>query len=456
MKYIVVISFLLFVSVLNAQHDVSYDFAEQAAYKRITHTDQAKPGVTKLTTVAQGDACSFTVKNVNTFLYEVSVNGETVALNSDPPQAFQVFFNAVSFAGDAAAVSSSSEVVPSAESAHLSADRRRLISSYKNKLDSFRDSLANLEAWKMKYDGLLNTIQVDGLTGDSITVLVKEFMNGYTPTTVVSYGMRTYNNTLTLLQQAIDAINQLPGEEQKAKQDDLKKLLELQTKIEVFGYPAFFTRFSILHKQALNHKSYYVVSPPVIAEKDYINFKISIQPRKDLKFAQPLQTLSFEYPVRIRNSVKVDFSSGIFVSFNEARGRSYRLDPVPGDSTKVMIAKNEPAAFALPSLGAAIHGSWRRSPSFAFGGMLGIGLNSANITDANFYFGLSFIGGWRERFILNCGFALNHVDYLSKDFYVGQVLRKSDVTTDKLTEKTYRGGPFIALTFNITNKKQSQ
>jgi hypothetical protein len=121
-----------------------------------------------------------------------------------------------------------------------------------------------------------------------------------------------------------------------------------------------------------------------------------------------------------------------------------------------MIAHNSPTAVALPGLGAAVHASWRIRPSFAWGGMLGLGLNSKSIVNPNFYFGTSFIFGWRERFILSFGYALNHVDYLHHDHYVGQTVRKNSITSKELVEKTYRGGMFFSFTFNLTNKKKGQ
>lgn len=433
---------------LKAQHDVTYDFQTLNAAKRFQHFDGSAMRDSSVTTVRAGDVCTFTIVNVNTFIYDVSINGESVSMHSEPPEAFKLFFHASSLSVESTPADSHRV------NQKLKSDEKG--DAYAKALGKFQQQLERLEAWKSHYDIVLNICQSDGTSDSTIIKDVTEYMSPYLKPDIIMAGTDDYDGTMTALSNAITAYSKLPDAEKQDVAESKETLIELQVKLQAFDYPAFFTRFNILYKQATNANTYRVVSAPVVAEHDLINFKIKIVPRNDLKYAQPLHEYTFDYPVRVRSNIKVDFSTGVFFSFDEARGRTYRLDPIPGDTQNVMIVQNTPSSATLPSLGAAIHASWRTGPAFACGGMLGLGLNSKSIINPNFYVGLSGIFGWRERFILSFGYALNHVDYLGRNYRVEQVISKNAVSEDQLTEKTYRGGLYLAFTFNLTNQKKNQ
>ncbi len=464
MKTKLVIIACVIVHLLKAQHIIEYDFVAGNSLSLIKHQDSE---FKTRTTVEAGESCTFMIKNVNTFLYKVEVNGNVVDLHGEPPEAFVFFFNAKNFANLSGNLTSQELVESNMKKDSL--QRNDSISPseiYQEYLDNIYDALVKLEQWKVKYDGLMNIVQTDGLTGDSIIYLVNQYIGNKQPLTIIEKGSEDLQTVEKVISEFLKAAEKMKAANAKVGKneeivisdaildDDLKRIKELSENIQKFNYPAFFNKFSILLKQATNPKSYYVNSVPVFASQDYIKFHISITPREDLKYAQLLQAIEFEYPIRVTRGIKIDYSTGLFFSFDEARGRTYRLDPLSGDTASVFVMHNTPNAVALPALGAAIHGSWRFNPAFAAGGMLGLGLNSTTITDANFYVGLSGIFGWEERFILNAGYAFNRVDYLKENYYVGQVLNKNAVSANELTAKTLRGGLFIGLTFNLSNKKK--
>lgn len=454
LKKILVLSSIMFSYELVAQHDVTYDFIEADASKRYLHSNTDKTDTRK--TVDVGEICTFTIKNVNTFIYDVSINGEVVDLHSEPPAAFTLFFKALSLIATAAKINDTAEAPPKKTKA---ADRNTNpdpMANYTNAVRRFRGHLANLEAWKAKYDNVLNICHTDGKSGDAIIKQVRDYMKADTSLIIID-GMKHYDSTMTALEDIFAYLELLDASEKIEKKDDRAELKILRDKIKAFDYSAFFERFNILCKQAINPNTYMVISSPVIAEGDYINFIIKISPRKDVKYAQQLKTFSFEYPVHISQNFKVDFSTGVFFAFGDAKGTTYRLEPIPNDPLNVKIARNNPRASAvLPSIGAAMHGSWRCTQALALGGTLGLGLNGESIINPNFYLGASGIFGWRERIVFTAGCALTYVDYISTSYSPDQIVAINSVKQEDLTEKTYRAGLFLSLTYNLTNKKKGQ
>src|SRR5690606_27509344 len=125
-----------------------------------------------------------------------------------------------------------------------------------------------------------------------------------------------------------------------------------------------------------------VVSDPVQADKDVINFDIKITPRKDLSNVTNLENRLFSTTVPIKGGVKIDFSTGLFITTG-LHDRRYSLNQSSTDSLSSTISENKNNNVAQISLGALMHISPRTTKYFKPGFSFGFGLNSTDISNAN-------------------------------------------------------------------------
>ncbi|MFN8155729.1 MAG: hypothetical protein U0Y08_15650 [Bacteroidia bacterium] len=245
------------------------------------------------------------------------------------------------------------------------------------------------------------------------------------------------------------------NDEAKVKSSVSNLLQEVESIKATFDktvYSEIFQNINLLFNELRNENNFFVVSDPVQAEKDVINFDIKITPRKDLTNVTNLENRQFSTSVPIKGGVKIDFSTGLFITTG-LHDRRYSLNQSSTDSLSSTISENKNNNVAQISLGALMHISPRTTKYFKPGFTFGFGLNSTDISNANVFLGISGMFGSQERFIASLGLSLAQVDYLKGEYG----LNKEYITTkinSELTEKTTRAGFFISLTYNLTNKKK--
>lgn len=229
--------------------------------------------------------------------------------------------------------------------------------------------------------------------------------------------------------------------------------IELLKSLTVKGnYAEIFQNINTLYAELRNNNNFSVVSDPVQAEKDIINFDIKITPRKNISASGNFESRQFTTSVPIKGGVKIDFSTGLFITTG-LHDRKYSISQTSNDTLKSIISEDKNNNVAQVSLGALMHISPRWTNNFKPGFSFGFGLNTTDISNANIFIGVSGILGSHERFIVSSGLSLANVKYLKGSYD----LETEYITTsldDEITEKALRAGWFISFTYNLTNLKK--
>ena len=232
----------------------------------------------------------------------------------------------------------------------------------------------------------------------------------------------------------------------------LQEVESIKSTFDKTNYDEIFQNIYLLFIQLRNENNFFVVSNPVQAEKDVIKFDIKITPRKDITNVANLENRQFSTTVPIKGGVKIDFSTGLFITTG-LHDKRYSLNQSPTDSLSSTISENKNNNVAQISLGALMHISKRTTNCFKPGFTFGFGLNSTDISNASVFLGISGIFGSKERFIASLGLSLSQVDYLKGEYELNKGYLTTKISSE-LTEKTTRGGLFLSLTYNLTNKEK--
>jgi hypothetical protein len=230
-----------------------------------------------------------------------------------------------------------------------------------------------------------------------------------------------------------------------------KEMESLKAIYEKTNYLEIFDNIDSLRDILAKESIYLVVSDPVQAEKDIVNFSVKITPRKDIK-AKNLETRNFSATLPVVGGKKIDFSTGLILT-HFLHDRSYSIIPSTSDSGMACIVKDKNNNVTRLNLGAFIHVSNRVNKDYKWAFSLGLGLKSTDLNDANVFLGGSLIVGTAERFIFTAGLAIAPVDYLKGSLETGKNYQINKIP-ESLTEKTMLPGVFLGLSYNLTNKKK--
>jgi hypothetical protein len=231
-----------------------------------------------------------------------------------------------------------------------------------------------------------------------------------------------------------------------------KEMESLKANYEKTNYPEIFDNIDSLQDILAKESIYLVVSDPVQAEKDIVNFSIKITPRKDIKVKSGLQTRNFSATLPVVGGKKIDFSTGLILT-HFLHDRSYSIIPSTSDSGMACIVQDKNNNITRLNLGAFMHLSNRVNKDCKLAFSLGLGLKSTDLNDANVFLGASLVVGTAERFIFTGGLALAPVDYLKGSLETGKNYQRSSIP-ESLTVKTMLPGAFLGFSYNLTNKKK--
>ncbi len=324
------------------------------------------------------------------------------------------------------------------------------------------ESFEKLEEAKTIKNKLIQLSLTDGLTHKeaimTLNALQKEYPFIQKPEkllTAFNSNYRNFKTNLRLYSLSQVVLDKFDDDFKKVEEstNNLKQEIEsINKKVEDYDYNQLFQNISKLFAELKNENNYFIASDPVQAKKDIITYNIKITPRKGIESLTSMESRNFVTEVPIEGGVKIDFSTGIFIT-GALNDMSYKTSISPNDSTKSIISENSNYSLGNLSLGALMHISKRTTNNFKLGGSLGLGLNSTDISDASVFLGLSGMFGTQERFIVSLGAAMAQVDYLKSDYKVGEEVLTSNLS-ETLTEKTTRVGWFISFSYNLTNKKK--
>lgn len=324
------------------------------------------------------------------------------------------------------------------------------------------EAFEQLENSKVIKNKLIRITLTDGLDYkmaiDRITQLSNEYPYILKPEKLLSSYQTSYNIFKTSLQlYSINAavITHFNNDDTKLKESTTAlstEIEDIKKKVDKYDYTKLFEEINQLITELRNENNYFIASDPVQAKKDIINYNVKITPRKGVESLTALENRNFNIEIPIKGGVKIDFSTGLFITTN-LQDRKYTKTVVPTDTLQTIITENKNNSLAQLSLGALMHISPRWTGNFKPGFTFGLGLNSSNLSNAQIFIGGSAMFGSNERFIVSTGVSLANVDYLNGKYSLDTPTKNSTID-NSLTEKSLRAGWFISFTYNLTNKKK--
>ncbi len=325
-------------------------------------------------------------------------------------------------------------------------------------------SFYRLEETKDIKNKLIRISLIDGIKYDEVKEKVDDLLKEYSNLLELNSLLKAFEENYDIVKRVsevykLEIINKCKGQ----GIDDntfasvealLKEADKLNYKVSAYDYNLLFQEINKLYTELLNENNYFVVSDPIQAKEDIINYNLIIKPREgnDPIFASEERDFNVEVP--IYGGVKIDFSTGFFVT-NNLYNRKYSISNYLADSSMSIISQDKNNSLAQFSLGALLHVSKRCNKNFKPALTFGLGLNSTDLTNLQAFLGLSAMLGSSERFIISTGLSLANVDYLKGKYSLGNpTLNLNDDTP--LTEKVIKAGWFISFTYNLTSKKKEQ
>lgn len=182
---------------------------------------------------------------------------------------------------------------------------------------------------------------------------------------------------------------------------------------------------------------------------DEVKYTITIEP-SELNLCAVNSKKVIEITVIAKSGLKLDFSTGIFVSggSNDFLGQTYYYEGIDADNR--MIRAAERTNRNMLSIGALMHLYKRSTDVIKWGGSVGVS-TTASFTDLNFHAGPSLFICNKNRIVLTSGLALRSSNLLDNRFKVGQSYLKTK-TPDAIPTVTQfpMAGYFFSLTYNFS------
>lgn len=324
------------------------------------------------------------------------------------------------------------------------------------------EAFDQLEDCKTVKNKLIRIAMTDGLDFnqaiDNLNEVYKEYPNLNKPEKLLSAFEKSYRQFNTSLQlYSIDPVVVMQNEDEASSTYESIKALgaeieEIKKRVDKTEYEKLFNEINELHSALRNINNYFIVSDPIQAKKDIINYEVKIEPKKGLETLTALEDRNFSIEVPIRGGVKIDFSSGLCFTSN-LYDRKYSSSVSQEDTTLSNIKEHKDNNIGKFSLGAFLHVSLRSTYSIKPGFTFGLGLNSEDLSNMQVYIGGSIIIGQNERFIVSSGISFAYVDYLKGQYSLKAPTKTIDIE-DTLTEKSILAGWFVSFSYNLTNSKE--
>jgi predicted nucleic acid-binding Zn-ribbon protein len=298
-------------------------------------------------------------------------------------------------------------------------------------------------------------------SSETVDVILKRYSSVKHPELLLSNFNNYFNefrNSYLKYYQYIDEICKTEKNAQKKQKNAATKqslsslsseLEYLKSNVDGYDFQGLFASLNNILFELKKESNFFVVSDPVQAEKDVVNFKINITPRSDASVSSNLDNRNFTASVPVVGGFKFDFSTGLFLT----SGLYDRQYSTTAFSDSSIIAKNKNHNIANISLGALLHISQRSKCDYKLGGSIGVGLSSNDLSKLNVFIGPCCIIGKQEQLIVSLGVAFAQVDYLKGKYSLDTKYKTSELD-QTLTEKVTRIGGFISITYNFTSQKK--
>ena len=387
---------------------ITFIVAHSIYCQNVIKYDFLKGSLKGTRTVKNGEYVKFTIKDINTFLYSPSIETESDSYNTAVPNGFKNYLI----------------TVPSVtlNKIQIEAANPTPFEAFFIQLDTFKQNIT-------KYQKLLLALYSDGKPFTEISkekeTLIKEniIQNCYDNISKIN---KAYNEFLLL------------SDSDEAQ----KKLLdESYTYLKNKNYENFPEDFTILLNK-INVNNFTVSSSQIKADKDFINFKITVNPIDNdvvKKYGVARRKEKFNYSLEVLEGFKIDFSSGVYAT----NVINYKYITFK-ESGKYKVLRNDEGNLNL-GLAALGHIYWRCFENINLGLNIGAGVSNDEIV--HYFLGGSIMLGKKQRVVLNGGATIGRVNRLSD--LIEENKQYDELPVEDFNIKTYKPGWYFSISYNF-------
>lgn len=460
---------------------VSLSYGQKEETKTIDWQNLKKINSSGITTgVRNGNFAIFEIKNINKFLFQVAISGESIDLQTEMSDEMRALFRIPK--SEEAEQTNNDEAEKSIEKASEGkdkmsslenstipitatftvADNLKLKTTVKNVVKECDTYITALEKISDNIGKLkINKVELVNLAKQDLSY--KEMKRKVSSLTINSNAQNDYINFETQYKKVKLLYNKAIDEAENAgnpTKPEIEKALELIVKsyeqIEEEDFLLLFKDVKYLFDELNNEKNFIVTAPPVQMVDDLVNYVVSITPINTNTLAPYNSKMEFSFDVPSNSGLEVDFSVGPTVSFGKnAKDEKYFLEESTTTIGNSILRQRDNNNSGTPGLAAMMHFYDRVANETAIGGLFGVGAGFQTIDDVDlsFYIGGSVILGKKQKIMLNAGLSFLRVDRLKdKEYVVGNEYTTLNFDVNNVVEKVFKSSFFLSLSYNITKR----
>ena len=420
-----------------------------------------------------GQFHSFKIENINTFLYKVVIDGKNVELQTPVPSELQTLFRLSKEELNATVETPEVDNTLSGLTEAKNLDMYTSQPSFKNAIDKYKKDLEELKdilyQLKLKRIDLVLLAQ-SNISYSEMVTLVDEVNKKYTIPSSLATIKKTYDDTENdkkdVEGEFVSAMQNLAsqtGDETQVLNSislmstNMKLITESSSSTDNTALLTLYGEVEFLERELKNKNNFTVIAPPVQADSDFLNFKVTATPEQTNTLAAHKSVTDFSFDVPVKGGLKVDFSVGPAFAFGSgAKDEKFFLEESTTDGMSILRERDNNNV-VNPGVGAFMHIYRRAGKNVSWGGLFGVGAGFQSIDDANlsFYTGLSVIMGKKQKVMLNAGLSFLNVERLKEsEFVIGNEYTTDGFDLGDVTEKVFKSSFFLSITYNLTNRNE--
>jgi|JI6StandDraft_1071083.scaffolds.fasta_scaffold19372_1 hypothetical protein len=509
MKKIILLLFSILPFCIFAQvSNISLDFCNPEYPISYNKKDKSEITETKNKYVKFGETVNFTIKNVNTQLYTVTIDGENITYKSEISAAFKIFTAATTVDETEASVSVV-DTINRTNGANFAPneDENRIVivaNKYIGKYNAFKNKVKNLEDLKTIYLQLQSFSQseidatntTEYIKSKSKTIIQK-FRNDeniFDQISVLKTAIddakmeeeEAYNNlpkidatrkeklqkqVAAVMNNAksladINALNKINPEDDddvqllKRASDLHQKAASLNQQVNDFDYTALGKQVIKLYASIKNSTNYEVSSAPIQADGDDIEFTFKVAPKTNLDFASPTKEIKKTYlKIWVKGGCQFKFGVGLGMNtiglFNSSftlNTRDSIVDTITGSKVgQVLISRDKNRDWFIPNGVAYAHFLSRVARFVSVGGSVGVNVDFKDVKSSGFNIGFTTAFGNKYSVAFTVGASFGSVEKLNGKYETNKLYKQAEVDATALTKTAFRCGLFFGLSLNLTS-----
>ena len=367
---------------------------------------------------------TLSITNINTFKYDVVVDNQFINNNIEKPDIFESSFK---------------EFEENAEQELI--DKKSIDVS---DINDFLQLFLNLQTCLQFQESLVELVS-SNQSPENIIEMKRGYLSLYTGISSVDDKLdvpsiiKHYSSIITRIKLSAPAIKvKATTAEEKQKVDEI-----LKETVGIYNVKSYYKLASFY--SSINEQKFTVNKFIKKPNADDIIINVTLNPNS--QYSKEKMTKSVEIPLLVNGGVKIDFSTGLFVSnlvddvyLNKP---NYENDLIIGYN---LIKEDEnPIGYGLAGY---MHTYWRTHWDFNVALTLGVGIDQN--TQVKIMPGISLIVGRKERLVINGGFAFGKVKQLSK---VQDTERLYSSKVEPIYSEPYKLGWSVGISYNLFKSK---